>query len=50
MSVRLRGTPKQDSAEAKKGGKELSVEWQIGVHAGDGPQVFFFLIFFDFNF
>ena len=41
MSIRLRGTPKKESEEAKKEGRngDLSLEWQIGVHAGDGPQI-----------
>jgi hypothetical protein len=42
MSVLLRGTPKKEvsnqGVDTTKG-KELSVEWQIGVHDGDGPQV-----------
>jgi hypothetical protein len=41
MAVRLRGTPKKDSEEERNGKSkdQLSIEWQIGVHAGDGPQI-----------
>jgi hypothetical protein len=41
MSVRLRGVPKKGSEghQIGKSDDELSVEWQLGVHKGDGPQV-----------
>lgn len=41
MSVRLRGIPKEEPGKTPttKSDDELSVEWQLGVHEGDGPQI-----------
>lgn len=38
MSIRMQGVPKKEAGVAKSG-EEVSLEWQVGVHEGDGPQV-----------